>query len=226
MVHSPPSALSNLSNNSFSGTLPSEWGKPYTGWGPTLERLYLDNNQLTGELPQLWSNSNSLWSLERVDLFNNQLTGPVDWDARHLPKLGKLVLSPGECAEFHFLYPLFSHHPAAMPYSRSLGDMLNTDIAGNEFCGNVPHTLEGVVRRIVGVQDGQQLHLKVTHFLKPCPGYMLGSTGISVVTGNFTHAVLMSPITTCVQCSGRHMSQLRASESFKVFALFAFSTNH
>ncbi|DBA85249.1 TPA: hypothetical protein ACH3X2_005949 [Trebouxia sp. C0005] len=152
MTHShgafPTISVIYLSNNSISGPLPSEWGHPSTGWGPTLERLYLDNNQLTGKLPQLWSDSNSLWSLERVDLFNNQLTGPVDWDARHLPKLGNLVLSPG-----------------------------------NEFCGNVPRPLEGVVRRIVGVQDGQQLQLKVTHFLKPCSRYMLSSTGQSVTTG-------------------------------------------
>lgn len=195
MTHShgafPTISVIYLSNNSISGPLPSEWGHPSTGWGPTLERLYLDNNQLTGKLPQLWSDSNSLWSLERVDLFNNQLTGPVDWDARHLPKLGNLVLSPGECAEINFLYPLFSHHSAAMPYSRSLSGMLNTGFPGNEFCGNVPRPLEGVVRRLVGVQDGQQLQLKVTHFLKPCSRYMLSSTGQSVTTGRFTHSMLM-----------------------------------
>ena len=101
----PTISVVYLSNNSISGTLPSEWGKPITGWGPTLERLYLDNNQLTGQLPQLWSDSNCLWSLEKVDLFNNQLTGSVDWDARHLPKLDNLILGPGECAEFQLLCP-------------------------------------------------------------------------------------------------------------------------
>jgi len=58
--------------------------------------------------------------------------------------------------------------------------------AGTAFCGNVPRTLEGVVRSVVGVQDGQQLQLNVTHFLKPCPNHMMSSTGISeyaVVTG-------------------------------------------
>lgn len=140
----PTISVVHLSNNSITGTLPSQWGEPRSGWGITLERMYLDNNQLTGNLPQLWSDSNSLSSLERLDLFNNQLTGPVEWDARHLPKLGTLVLSPG-----------------------------------NAFCGNVPRTLEGVVRSVVGVQDGQEPQLKVTHFLKPCPNHMMGSTGVS-----------------------------------------------
>ena len=97
----PTISVVHLSNNSITGTLPSQWGEPRSGWGITLERMYLDNNQLTGNLPQLWSDSNSLSSLERLDLFNNQLTGPVEWDARHLPKLGTLVLSPGDCAELH-----------------------------------------------------------------------------------------------------------------------------
>ncbi len=222
----PTISVVYLSNNSISGTLPSEWGKPVTGWGPTLERLYLDNNRLTGKLPQLWSDSNTLWSLERVDLFNNQLTGPVDWDARHLPKLENVVLSPGECAEFHLLYPLFSHHPAAMPHSRSLGDMLNTSFAGNDFCGNVPRALEGVVRRIVRVQDGQQLQLKVTHFLKPCPGYMLGSTAMSVVTGKFAHSMFMSLTTTCVQRSGEAHVSIESFRKFQVWCTVYFSTNH
>lgn len=116
----PTISVVYLSNNSIKGTLPSEWGKAVMGWGPTLERLYLDNNQLTGKLPQLWSDSNSLWSLGRVDLFNNQLTGSVDWDARHMPKLENLVLGPGERAKCQLRYPLFSHLPAAMLYSRSL----------------------------------------------------------------------------------------------------------
>ena len=99
----PAISIVYLSNNSISGTLPSQWAEPGSGWGVTLERLYLDNNQLTGNLPQLWSDSNSLWGLERVDLFNNQLTGPVEWDARHLPKLGNMVLSPGDRAELRLL---------------------------------------------------------------------------------------------------------------------------
>ncbi len=72
--------------------------------------------------------------------------------------------------------------------------MLNTGFAGNGFCGNVPRPLDGVVRSVVGVHDGQQLQLKVTHFLKPCPRHMLGSTGMSVhavVTGNFAHSMLV-----------------------------------
>lgn len=73
--------------------------------------------------------------------------------------------------------------------------------AGNEFCGNVPRSLEGVAWSIVGSQDGQQLQMKVTQFLKPCPRYFLGNTGITVVTGNFAHPMLMSLITTCMQCS-------------------------
>jgi len=104
----PTISVVHLSNNSITGTLPSQWGEPGSGWGVTLERLYLDNNQLTGNLPQLWSDSSSLWSLERLDLFNNQLTGPVTWDARHLPKLGTLVLSPGDRAELH-TFNLTSH---------------------------------------------------------------------------------------------------------------------
>ncbi len=87
---------------------------------PRWNDCIFDNNQLTGKLPQLWSDSNSLWSLERVDLFNNQLTGSVDWDARHMPKLENLVLGPGERAKCQLRYPLFSHLPAAMLYSRSL----------------------------------------------------------------------------------------------------------
>ena len=77
--------------------------------------------------------------------------------------------------------------------------MLNTGFAGNEFCGNVPRALEGVVRSIVGVRDGQQLQVKVTQFFKPCPRYLLGSTGIIGVTGKFAHSMRMPVITTCMQ---------------------------
>lgn len=66
--------------------------------------------------------------------------------------------------------------------------------AGNAFCGNVPNTLEGVVRSVVEVQDGEQLQLKVTHFSKPCPNHMMGSTGIS------EYAFVTGKLCTCHVC--------------------------
>ncbi len=93
--------------------------------------------------------------------------------------------------------------------------MLTTRFTGNEFCGDVPRALEGVVRSIVGVQNGQQLQVKVTQFLKPCPGYLLGSTGIIVVTGNFAHSMLMSVTTTCKQRSGKAYVSIEALRSLQ-----------
>ncbi len=87
--------------------------------------------------------------------------------------------------------------------------MLDSGFAGNEFCGSVPRALEGVVRSIVGSQDGQQLQVEVSQFLKPCPRYLLGITGIIVVTGNIAHSMLTSVITTLFSVQGRHVSQLR-----------------
>ena len=93
--------------------------------------------------------------------------------------------------------------------------MLNTGFAGNEFCGNVPRALEGVVRSIVGSQDGQQLQVEVLQFLKPCPRYLLGSTGIIVVTGNIVHSMLTSVITTCIQRSGEAYVAIETSRSLQ-----------
>ena len=220
----PSISIVYLSNNSISGTLPSQWGDPLSGWGPTLEQLYLDNNQLTGHLPQLWSDSNSLWGLQRVHLFNNQLTGPIEWDAGHLPKLRNLVLSPGNCTELHQLLIVSHAIKLQCHLAGALNIKLNIGFAGNEFCGNVPRTLDGVVRSIAGVQDGQQLQLKVMHFSKHCPRYMLSSTGMSVhavVTGNLAHFVLVLPTTSVPHSQEAHVT----NESFKMCengALFAF----
>jgi len=74
--------------------------------------------------------------------------------------------------------------------------------AGNAFCGNVPRTLVGVVRSVVGVRDGQQLQLNVTHFLKPCPNNMMGSNGIS------EYAVVTGKPCTCHVCVQDAMSPL------------------
>ena len=92
----PEVGVLDLSNNSLTGPLPDLWGHDILGWSDTLRRLYLQDNKLTGQLPQLWSDSNSLWSLLRVDLYNNELTGPVAWDRRRMPSLQNLVLQPGE----------------------------------------------------------------------------------------------------------------------------------
>jgi len=71
----------SMSNNQFTGTLPSSWAEI-----PTLARVYLSDNQLTGALPSQWKSK----SLTDLMLSNNQFSGPVAaWAA---PNLFRYVL--------------------------------------------------------------------------------------------------------------------------------------
>ncbi|KAL0050250.1 hypothetical protein WJX82_007222 [Trebouxia sp. C0006] len=173
--------LVNLANNSLAGTLPASLPASLEtdnhGAFPTISVVYLSNNSIKGTLPSEWGKAVMGWgpTLERLYLDNNQLTGklPQLWsDSNSLWSLERVDLFNNQ------LTGSVDWDARHMPKLENL--VLGP---GNEFCGSVPRALEGVVRSIVGSQDGQQLQVEVSQFLKPCPRYLLGITGIIVVTG-------------------------------------------
>lgn len=82
--HYPLPAIhcSDLSNNSFSGSLPQAWASL-----SALEDLNLGNNDLSGTLPPAWS---ALAGLQALELGWNRLQGelPASWSGMALLQVG------------------------------------------------------------------------------------------------------------------------------------------
>ena len=108
----------SLSNNEFTGGIPSEIGNL-----TNLNYLYLNSNQLTGEIP---SEIGNLVNLERLHLFGNQLTGEIPSEIGNLSNLEFITLGNNQ---------LTGEIPS------EIGNLMNLtglNLGGNQFTGEIP----------------------------------------------------------------------------------------
>jgi Leucine-rich repeat (LRR) protein len=97
-----PTLQLGLSNNLFSGTIPSKLISALRSVG----LLFLDNNLLTGPIPQNWSAPAA--TMNYLYLYSNYLTGSIPASLGHMPLLQNLNLSSNRLtgtipASFQFL---------------------------------------------------------------------------------------------------------------------------
>ncbi|KAJ4957756.1 hypothetical protein NE237_024867 [Protea cynaroides] len=132
-----------LSNNSFSGPIPSNISRmtsrlkgldlssnflngsipPSIGKLQDLNWLVLSNNQLSGKLPQDWRSPELLYVL---DLSNNNFSGKIPTSMGSLTSLGYLVLSNNS---------LYGEIPSSL---RNCTSLRSLDLGNNRFSGNIP----------------------------------------------------------------------------------------
>eukprot|EP01018_Ginkgo_biloba_P008528 Gb_21974 [translate_table: standard] len=114
----------NLSENLFSGTIPSELKGLQK-----LERLFLANNKLDGGIP---SEIGELKYLGLLDLGQNMLSGSIPDSLERLSQLRKLVLDRNQ---------LSGNIPASLGNCRNL-ELL--DLSYNRFTGTIPPEVTGL----------------------------------------------------------------------------------
>ncbi|KAI4351067.1 hypothetical protein L6164_005452 [Bauhinia variegata] len=132
----------DLSQNSLTGSVPSEFGKM-----KQLVELYLQENKLSGDIPSelgecselrellmggnflqgsIPSSFGSLKSLEILDLSRNNLSGPIPGELRKLSMLTSLNLS-------------FNHLHGEIPIGGVFNNITGLSLYGNDYlCGGIP----------------------------------------------------------------------------------------
>nr|XP_043616938.1 leucine-rich repeat receptor-like serine/threonine-protein kinase BAM3 isoform X1 [Erigeron canadensis] len=134
----------NLSNNRFSGTLPSSFGN-FSG----LKILLLNGNKLSGEVPLEigW-----LKSVLKLDLSKNNFFGPIPLEISHCTSLTYLDLSqneltdsiPSQMSQLHILNYLnvsWNHLNQTLPIEfGSMKSLTSADFSYNNLSGSIPET--------------------------------------------------------------------------------------
>ncbi|XP_049410718.1 receptor-like protein 43 [Solanum stenotomum] len=156
-----------LHNNQFSG-LANE-----IKTNPTLQLLYLNNNQLCSSFPQSFVN---LTNLSTLDLSSNNIT--IDEGINiTFPRLEFLLLSSCELKDFpHFL--------------RNVKTIQYLDISNNKICGQIPNWFSGsLALSICNMSSLILLDLSQNYFsdsVPHCLGSMASLTVLDLRRNNFT----------------------------------------
>ncbi|KAM3262366.1 hypothetical protein ACQJBY_052839 [Aegilops geniculata] len=157
-----------LSNNSFSGGLPSELGllSRLTNLNlsmNTLEELDLSNNYLSGGMPD---EVGSLLHLKKINMSNNRLTGNIS-------------STLGQCVDLEYLEMQNNLFAGTIPQTfANLVSIKHIDISGNNLSGNVPEFLKSL-------KSLQDLNLSFNHFDGAVPaGGVFDIAGAVSIEGN------------------------------------------
>ncbi|XP_071731209.1 uncharacterized protein [Rutidosis leptorrhynchoides] len=133
----------NLSNNRFSGVLPSSIGN-FSG----LKILFLNGNKLSGELP---SSIGGLKSVLKLDLSRNSFFGQIPQEISRCSSLTFLDLSrnelsgsiPSQISQLHILNYLnvsWNHFNQTLPIELgSMKSLTSADFSYNNLSGSVPN---------------------------------------------------------------------------------------
>ncbi|KAK4727755.1 hypothetical protein R3W88_032672 [Solanum pinnatisectum] len=131
----------DLSVNHFTGHIPSTISHTFTSLvqllfsglpddiktNPTLEYLYLSNNQLSGSFPQSLAN---LTNLSTLDLSTNNITSDAAINIT-FPRLQLLQLSSCELKDFPY-------------FLRNVKTLEVLDMSKNKICGQIPNWFSGM----------------------------------------------------------------------------------
>uniref|UniRef100_A0A2C9VIX3 Uncharacterized protein n=1 Tax=Manihot esculenta TaxID=3983 RepID=A0A2C9VIX3_MANES len=124
-ILAPNAVLLDLSNNQFSGPMPSNISQMV----PALSYLSLSSNQLNGEIP---ASIGEMKNLEKLDLSRNNLTGSIPSSIGNCPFLQVLDLQNNT---------FFGGIPTSLG---QLSSLLTLRLSKNLFSGEIPSSLQNM----------------------------------------------------------------------------------